>query len=281
MVEGVAGWRRLRPVGIVAIVGAGAFAGSGFAPGSAETSSKAGEGPKAGKSIASGSGPGKEWPFVVAIRERGRFECSGSVVSPTAVLTAAHCVRNVRRMSVVTGTTNIQRGGQRIGVAGAVKHPGWNGKAYDIAMLRLASPTNAPPIAIADPALDAALMFRGQTVGIAGFGNRVPWLDRKEKVGRLRAARVRLGKRCFGDPFFVPRLEICTNNTKRRGKRVARGPCPGDSGGPMVLRLGDGPRVFGVSSEGADEPPYVCGDPKGLGIYSRVSAAADFVRAHL
>src|SRR6476646_4434348 len=77
-------------------------------------------------SIVRGSStPGEEWPwaaFVLAVdrREEG-FVCTGTVVAPTLILTAGHCIKDVltgrstpvHRYVVVTGSGDVRDRGTR------------------------------------------------------------------------------------------------------------------------------------------------------------------------
>ena len=68
---------------------------------------------KARPSIVGGSSASlTDYVFTVAILEDGKFICSGAVISPTKVATAAHCVTvAASRLAVIAGRTAIGAGG--------------------------------------------------------------------------------------------------------------------------------------------------------------------------
>jgi secreted trypsin-like serine protease len=85
----------------------------------------------------------------------GTLLCGAAVVSATAVVTAAHCLEGMGSSDVVvvTGTDSPYAvGGQVLPVAGVDVDPGYTRKlrtGHDAAVVHLAAPTTAPPIAIA------------------------------------------------------------------------------------------------------------------------------------
>jgi secreted trypsin-like serine protease len=238
--------------------------------------------PKARTSISHGFYPSADWGFAASVFLDGRFDCSGSVISPTAVVTAAHCVNSPSRMAVRTGSYSSAGGGQLLGVSGVAVPPDrW---IRDIAVLRLSAPTSAPPIALATPDEDAAYNYPGTSNSIAGFGARQPNNWQKPKFGALRVAYVHVvNTRACGGRGYALALQICEVSTKRfRGFTTANA-CPGDSGGPMAALLPEGPRLFGIADIVIYRRHlrYRCGDPLGGAIYQRVSASYDFLQANL
>src|SRR3954466_8420953 len=97
------------------------------------------------------------WGFTAAVLTTHTL-CTGSVLSPTKVLTAAHCVSSPSSMTVRTNSTSAFIGGDVHAVSSIAVNPGWNhGFIGDVAVLTLTSPTNAPPIQVASTTEDSAL----------------------------------------------------------------------------------------------------------------------------
>lgn len=217
------------------------------------------------------------WPSVVALVGAGEDPafgqfCAGTVIAPTAILTAAHCVvdewgavRLAAGIEVVAGVEDLAAAGDRIPVASVVAHPGYRrtGDGPDAAVLVLARPTAAPASAYARPGQDPDVPRQG---AIAGWGEQVEGSGLVSS--RLREAAVTIfpTARCaaFLGGDYLPDAALCAGRPEGGVDT-----CSGDSGGP--LRDASGVLV-GVTSWGAG-----CGRPGLPGVYTRVSAIAGWV----
>jgi secreted trypsin-like serine protease len=193
--------------------------------------------------------------------ERHTFSCTGTVVAPRVILTAAHCVEDVETgrftathaYAVATGVSNLRRVKRANVFRIAATHvfPDFDpGRVQgDAAVLILAKPTTAPPLALAGPA-DAALYGPGTPVSIAGWG--LTKADRANVPAGLRTATMAVQKPGFCNRrtrgyynVYSPALQLCLLEPPRDRS----GSCFGDSGGPAIARREDGtPVEVGVIS---------------------------------
>ena len=243
--------------------------------------------PAAGKAIVGGHKAGtRAWGFTVALRERGfGFFCTGSLIAPDRVLTAAHCVRRAkpRKMRVIVGSPWAAgpRAGRSIRVRRARIDPDYNPRLdrRDVAVITLRLPSAAPPIALPSVREAAKATRPGRKVHSAGWGARSPWgfrLAKRLKSTRERVYPNRLCQRFYLKSGFDSASMICVLGAAapRLHSRFLLGTtsCTGDSGGPLVARTRAGPRLVGVVSVG----PIPCGG--GPSIYARVSSELGFIR---
>jgi len=233
-----------------------------------------------------------DWGFTAAVLTTNTL-CTGSVLSPTKVLTAAHCVAPAPTMTVRTNSTSAFIGGDVHAVSSVSVNPGWtHGFLGDLAILTLRTPTLAPTVQPASAAEDSVLTKAGTALSVAGFGARNPAPRRKPKVGLLMTATVFVHGFCP-----VPTSLLCDAGGKSglhairkiKGKVhkrvIQRTVCEGDSGGPMIATTPAGPRLVGVAEATASPPKrstfgFVWCGLKGFpGLHTRVASWLGFIQS--
>jgi secreted trypsin-like serine protease len=234
-----------------------------------------------------------DWGFTAAVFTPNSL-CTGVVVAPTKVLTAAHCVGNPETMLIRVNSTAAFAGGDVLTVTSAAFAPGFaNGFVNDLAVLTLRSATTAAPIPLASAAEDASYTQRGAPLQTAGFGDRNPLIVGKPRIGLLTAVDVMV-RNCG----LLPASTICDAGGRagtvfRRlrehvlRRKVNKTICEGDSGGPLVARTPAGPRLIGIteaSSSPTKRNPFFfvrCGLHGFPSLHTRVFSFSSFIQGSL
>ena len=228
--------------------------------------------------VGGGVVPRGAFPWVVAM-SRG---CGGSLIAPDRVLTAGHCVEDLRveTLRMYVGAHTRRRGslrydGTEVRAVEVATHPEYRslrggGPANDVAVLRLDRPVEGvAPVALAGPT-DVVTYAPSSAATVLGWGvtrtdRRDPPLARGLRSGELRVLSDRTCSNVYGDDGgYRPGVMLCARS-RNAFRRPNTSPCVGDSGGPLIA--GSGLQVgvvsFGISC-GALREPTVFAEIAGL-----------------
>jgi MYXO-CTERM domain-containing protein len=198
------------------------------------------------------------WPTAVYL-SFGQWSCSGTLVHPDIVITAAHCPSSTTGRPATVAFGEGQGGGARQVGATCYSSPSWTGNVggTDYGYCKLSAPVTDVPIIPPAWGCDTSALQAGREVVIVGFGQ-------SDNGGSGSKREVTTTIQAIGDQAVIG----------GNGKDA----CQGDSGGPVYIKLksefggDDSWRAFGITSGGGE-----CGQG---GIFSLIHVAIPWVESH-
>jgi len=241
-----------------------------------------------GRVIAGTDAVPHSWPWQILLTKNGRAGCGGTIVAPTWVVTAAHCIhgqtRNPGAFSIKAGKQYMNRreqSEQEVRVQQIIEHPQVNlrrGMDYDIALLKLSRPLQfnreiSPACLPSGP----APMGSGSNCYLTGWGKTS---SRGQMHSTLQQAKMPVVSQSTCEALNYRSLRIhvtsrmlCTGDA---GRTRVNG-CQGDSGGPFVWQVGGRWELHGAVSHGSQ----YCNSNESYTVFANVNFFKDWIQRYV
>jgi len=186
-----------------------------------------------GRAIVRGSETRGDEAVVALLTTSGRLGCTGTLIRPHVILTAAHCVNTElgEPASVFIGR-DLDVKGKALSIAERLVHPEFEAATLsaDIALVGIVGEFELTPVELAEPPTPSRLP--GLAVRVVGFGC-TDLADDTQGVGVRRS-----------------RDDVIEASTSDGKLRHGDSTCRGDSGGPVLVEQDGDERILAVTSSG-------------------------------
>jgi secreted trypsin-like serine protease len=220
---------------------------------------------------------GTEFDDCVAVGDDDRWGCTGTLIAPDVVLTAAHCQALHTRVFI---GNDVEKRGRVFRVQKHIRHSAFDDRyRNDLMLLFLegtvtgVKPRPLAPTSLIDAATAGRIVGFGTTdlAGTSGFGIKrqidVPIVS-ASCSGQAQGKTDPVLYGCHADAEIVAGKPL-----------LLRDSCKGDSGGPLFIADARNRWLLaGTTSRGTDLATTMCGDG---GLYVRTDRYRDWIRSTL
>ncbi|MYV54867.1 trypsin-like serine protease [Streptomyces sp. SID3212] len=217
------------------------------------------------------------------------FFCGGTVVSPSKIVTAAHCVADTNWSkfgTILVGTSQLPtlnadktvnlHGGSPVGVWRQWRHASYSSSKIDndVAVLTLETPVRVKPLPVTTSA-DTASYKAGTQAKVYGWGRTTSTTQDISETLRTATLPVNSDTTCtnaYGRDFIKGHM-VCAGTPATGSDTGTVSACNGDSGGPLVVAG----KLVGVVSWGVED----CVEAGAYSVFAKASTYAGQINAHL
>ncbi|XP_012288816.1 trypsin-3 [Orussus abietinus] len=222
-----------------------------------------------------------DYPWVVILRKNGYYKCTGSLLTPRHVITAAHCLVDsyAQQFQVAAGRYNVpgyDASEKQYRVRALHVHEYYNSKNFDndIGIMELESPVqlNDDMQLICLPG-ESHVDYSGLVGTVVGWGRTDKNSGNVFNTLHTGDVPILSTAQCSRSLYYQGQV---TQNMMCAGYlQGGRDACIGDSGAPLQVKREHGSyELAGVVSWGIG-----CADPGYPGVYTRVTNYLDWIRA--